>query len=71
MVWGRFGWVIWSWFVFRILSFAFILNICNISTIGISNRVCDDLSTTIRKVYTVFTIGGITITIFISSKVRS
>ena len=57
--------------VFWILSFTFILNICNISTIGISNRVCDDLSTTIRKVYTVFTSGGITITIFISSKVRS
>merc|ERR1719367_343413 len=55
--------------VFWVLSNTFVFNIGNISTISISNIVGDNLGTTIGKVYTVFTVGSITVTVFVSSKI--
>ena len=52
-----------------IVGFTFIPNIGNISRVFISNRVCDNLGATIRKIHTVFTTGSITITVFMLFKV--
>ena len=53
----------------RILGFALISDISNISRVLIPNIVGDNLGTTIRKSYTVFTRGSITITVLTLSKV--
>ena len=65
------GWVIWGRFVFWVLGNTFVLDISDISTIGIIDGISNDLSTAIGKIYTVFTIGSITITVLIGSKVSS
>ena len=46
-------------------------HISNISRLGIKNAVGDNLGTTIGKGNTVFSIGGISIAVLISSKVSS
>ena len=56
-------------FISRILGFALISDISNISRVLIPNIVGDNLGTTIRKIYTVFTRGSITITVLTLSKV--
>jgi len=53
----------------RVLGFAFISDISNISRVLIPNIIGDNLGTTIGKIYTVFTRGSITITVFTLSKV--
>jgi hypothetical protein len=63
--------MVWGWFVFWVLSNTFVPNISNISSISISNRVCNDLGTAIGKVYTVFSVGSITITVLVGSKVST
>ena len=63
-----------SWvgrFIYGVSGFTLISDIGNISRVGISNRVGDDLGTTIRESYTIFTAGSITITVLILSKVGS
>ena len=52
-----------------IVSLTFIFDIGNISRVAISNIVGNNLSTAIGKSYTIFSIGSITITGFILSKV--
>ena len=71
MIRGNFGWVVWGWFVFGVLSYTFVFDISDISTISIIDGIGDNLGATIGKIYTVFTIGSITITVFIGSKVSS
>ena len=53
----------------RILGLALVSDISNISRVLIPNIVGDNLGTTIRKSYTVFTRGSITITVLTLSKV--
>jgi len=53
----------------RVLGFAFISDISNISRVLIPNIIGDNLGTTIGKIYTVFTRGSITITVLTLSKV--
>ena len=70
MVWSWLWGISWlSWVVFWVLSDTFVSDIGNISTISISNIVGDDLGTTIGKVDTVFTVGGISVTVFVSLEV--
>jgi hypothetical protein len=52
-----------------IVGFTFVSDISNIPGVSITNRVGDNLGTAIRKSYTVLSIGSITITGFILSKV--
>merc|ERR1712244_128145 len=71
VVWGWLSWVVsrLSWVVFWLLSNTFVSDISNISSIGIGDVVADDLGTTIRKVDTVFTVGGISVTVFVGLEV--
>ena len=70
MVWSWLWGISWlGWVVFWVLSNTFIFDIGNISTIGISHIVGDNLGATIGKVYTVFTISSITVTVFVGSKI--
>ena len=68
MVWGRLSWVVWL--SFWVCSNTFVFNISNVSTVSISNTVGYNLNATIGKVDTIFTVGGVTITVFVGSKVR-
>ena len=52
-----------------ILGLTLISDISNISRVFISNLVGDNLGSTIRKIYTLFTISSITITVFMLFKV--
>ena len=56
-------------FIGSILGLTLISDISNISRVFISNLVGDNLGTAIRKIYTIFTIGSITITVFMLFKV--
>ena len=56
--------LIWS-----IMCLTLISDISNISRVFIANLIGDNLSTTIRKIYTIFSIGSITITVFMLFKV--
>jgi len=58
-------------FIYGVSGFTLISDIGNISRVGISDRVGDNLGTTIRESYTIFTAGSITITVLILSKVGS
>jgi len=71
MIWGRLGWVIsgLSWVVFWVLSNTFVFDISNISSVSIGDVVGDNLGTAIRKIDTVFTVGGVSVTVFVSSKI--
>ena len=53
----------------RKLGFTLIPYISNISRVFISNRISDNLGTSIRKIYTILTSSLLTITNFILSKV--
>ena len=57
-----------SGLVFRVVSFTFVFNISNISSVGISNRVGHNLGTAIGKSNTVFTSSGISITVLVGSE---
>jgi hypothetical protein len=59
----RFGLIV------RILGLTLISDISNISRVFISNLVGDNLGSTIRKIYTIFAISSITITVFMLLKV--
>jgi len=52
-----------------VVGLTLVFDISNIPRISISYRVGDDLGTAIRKSHAVFSIGGITITVLILSKV--
>ena len=52
-----------------ILGLTLISDISNISRVFISNLVGDNLGTAIRKIYTIFTISSIAITVFMLFKV--
>jgi len=58
-------------FIYGVSGFTLVFDIGNISRVGISNSVGDNLGTTIGESYTVFTAGSITITVLILSKVGS
>ena len=70
MVW-RWFWGICrlGWMILWVLGCTFIPHISNITTVSISDGVCYNLGTAIRKSNTVFTCGGSAITSLISSKV--
>ena len=57
------------WVVFWVLCNTFVPNIGNVSTISISYIVSDNLGATIGKAYTVFTVGCVSVTVFVSSKI--
>ena len=61
------SWV--SGLIRSIMGLTLIPDISNITRVFITNLVGDNLSTTIRKIYTVFSIGSITITVFMLFKV--
>jgi len=70
VVWSWLWGISWlSWVVFWVLSNTFVFDVGNISTISIGYVVGDNLGTTIGKVYTVFTVGSITVTVFVGSKI--
>ena len=52
-----------------IVGLSLILDISDIAGVVISNIVGNNLDPAIRKIDTVFTIGGVTITVLVSSKV--
>ena len=56
-------------FIGSIVGLTLISDISNISRVFIPNLVGDNLGTAIRKIYTIFTIGSITITVFMLFKV--
>ena len=56
-------------FIGSIVGLTLISDISNISRVFISNLVGDNLGTAIGKIYTVFSIGSITITVFVLFKV--
>ena len=58
-----------SGLVLGVVSLTFVFNISNISSVGISNRVGHNLGTAIGKSDTVFTVGGISITVFVGLEV--
>merc|ERR1719288_359516 len=68
--WGWFvcwGWVwgllVWGWFVFWVGSFSFVFDISDITVWA--SRVGDDLDTAIGKVYTVFSLGVVVVSVFV------
>jgi hypothetical protein len=71
MVWSWFGWVVsrLGWVVFWVLSNTFVFDISNISSVSIGDVVGNNLGTAIRKIDTVFTVGGVSVTVFVSSKI--
>ena len=70
MVWSWLWGISWlGWVVFWVLSNTFVFDVGNISTISISYVVGDNLGTTIGKVDTVFTVGGISVTGFVGLEV--
>ena len=56
-------------FIGSIVGLTLISDISNISRVFISNLVGDNLGSTIRKIYTIFSISSITITVFMLFKV--
>ena len=52
-----------------IVGLTLISDISNITRVFITNRIGHNLGTTIRKIYTIFTISSITITVFMLFKV--
>merc|ERR1712061_162671 len=68
MIWGWFGCVVWSWFVFWVLGNTFVFNVSDITVISVSG-VGNNLGTAIGKSNTVFTSDNITVTVFIGGKV--
>ena len=56
-------------FIGSIVGLTLISDISNISRVFISNLVGDNLGTAIRKIYTIFTISSMTITVFMLFKV--
>ena len=52
-----------------IVGLSFIFDVSNVAGVIISNIVGNNLGPAIREVDTVFTIGGITITVLVGSKV--
>jgi len=67
VVWSWLSWVVWL--NFWVLGNTFVFDISNISSISISYVVGNNLGTAIGKGYTVFTVGGISITVFVSLEV--
>ena len=67
MVWSWLSWVVWL--NFWVLGNTFVFDISNISSISISYVVGNNLGTAIGKGDTVFTVGGISITVFVSLEV--
>ena len=65
LVWDS---LVWSW---SIGSMAFIGNFGNVTGISVSGVVSYSLGTAIGKEYTVLTLGGITITLFVLSEVST
>ena len=62
------GMVYWSWFMDwsrSITWFSFVYNFHYVSRVAISSIVFDNLSSAIRKVNLVFSVGGISITCFL------
>ena len=59
------GLVSGSRLVFRVVSLTLVFHISNITSVGISNRVGHNLGTAIGKSNTVFTSGGISITVLV------
>ena len=57
-----------SGLVLGVVSLTFVFNISNISSVGISNRVGHNLGTAIGKSNTVFTSGGISVTVLVGSE---
>ena len=57
-----------SGLVLGVVSLTFVFNISNISRVGISNRVGHNLGTAIGKSNTVFTSGGISVTVLVGSE---
>merc|ERR1719228_1952384 len=57
--------------IWCIVGLTLIFDIGNISRVAISNVVGDNLGASIRKIYTIFTIGSITITGLILTKVSA
>ena len=69
--WGMVGWGFVDWFVGIVTWSAFVCYFNNVARIAIGSVVFDYLGTAIGKSNTVFTIGRVTITSFISSEVDS
>ena len=57
-----------SGLVLGVVSLTFVFNISNISRVGISNRVGHNLGTAIGKSNTVFTSGGISVTVLVGTE---
>ena len=66
---GRVSWFMRLGLIWSIMCLTLISDISNISRVFIPNLVGDNLGTAIRKIYTIFTISSITITVFMLFKV--
>ena len=67
---GNLDWVSWlSWVVWLVVGLTLVSHISNVARVGISNVVGDNLGATVWKSNTVFTSGGIAISVLVLGKV--